>query len=65
VEIVRHTAHTCYVHVQHAPLEKQGNAEIKKFNIKIANEKGLVLVSFRNFCVRAFKLAQSGTKLSS
>jgi len=55
VQIYRPTSQTCYVHVEEAELEKRGKAEIKKFNIKITNEKGLVLVFLKNFCVRAFK----------
>ncbi|HYD79452.1 MAG TPA: SDR family NAD(P)-dependent oxidoreductase [Paucimonas sp.] len=59
VEIVRPASQTCYVHVEEVELKKQGNAEIKKFNIKILNEKGLVSVSFKNFCVRAFRAVPS------
>jgi acyl transferase domain-containing protein len=65
VEISRATAQSCYVYVEQAGSEQQGSAEIKKFNIRISNEKGLVLVAFKNFCVRAFKFTPAGVTLRS
>ena len=63
IEITRHTARNCYVHIERSG-EKQINAEVKKFDIRIANEKGVVLVTFRNFCVRALRPAPTETKQS-
>ncbi len=62
IEITGHTARNCYVHVALSG-ERPINAEVKKFDIRIANEKGVVLVTFRNFCVRALR-APTETKLS-
>ena len=54
VEILRRTSPGCYVHVERAPHE-QSSGEVRKFNIKITNEKGLVVIALKDFCVRAFK----------
>ncbi|HEU5133665.1 MAG TPA: SDR family NAD(P)-dependent oxidoreductase [Steroidobacteraceae bacterium] len=55
VEIRRHTAPACFVYVEPAGSRQQGNTEVLKFNVKIANERGLVLVNFRSFSVRSFR----------
>jgi acyl transferase domain-containing protein len=59
VEILHPLSRTCYVHVEEAEPQAAGRADIRKFNIKIANERGLVLVSMHKFCVRAFKASRS------
>jgi acyl transferase domain-containing protein/acyl carrier protein len=59
VEIRRHTAPACFVHVEPAGSKAQGNTEVLKFNVKIANERGLVLVNFRSFSVRSFRFTPS------
>jgi polyketide synthase PksN len=55
VEILHPLARTCYVHVEEAGPQSAGSTDIRKFNIRIANERGLVLVALKQFCVRAFK----------
>jgi 3-oxoacyl-(acyl-carrier-protein) synthase/NADP-dependent 3-hydroxy acid dehydrogenase YdfG len=55
VQIIRPMAQTCYVHVEHSGLDEPGNGKVKKFDIRICNETGLVLVALRSFCVRALK----------
>ena len=60
VEIRRHTAPACFVYVEPAGSRQQGNTEVLKFNIKIANERGLVLVNFRSFSVRSFRFMPQG-----
>jgi hypothetical protein len=52
------------VHVEAAGAESQGNAEIRKFNLQIVNEQGLVLVKIGNFCVRSFKYTPASVPLS-
>jgi polyketide synthase PksN len=55
VEILHPLASTCYVLVEDAEPEATGRSDIRKFDIRIANERGLVLVSIKKFCVRAFR----------
>jgi acyl transferase domain-containing protein len=55
VEILHPLARTCYVLVEDAEPQAAGRSDIRKFDIRIANERGLVLVSIKKFCVRAFR----------
>ncbi|WP_116811138.1 SDR family NAD(P)-dependent oxidoreductase [Steroidobacter cummioxidans] len=64
VQILRSTAPSCYVHVEAAGCESQGGADVRKFNLQITNEQGLVLVKFSNFCVRSFKFTPASASLS-
>ena len=61
VEILHPLARTCYVHVEEAEPQPAGRADIRKFDIRIANERGLVLVSMKKFCVRAFRAAPTSS----
>ncbi|WP_438426452.1 SDR family NAD(P)-dependent oxidoreductase [Aquimarina macrocephali] len=54
IEIFRSLPHTCYAYVEHVEEGVRSPASIKKFNIKIINEAGDVLVRIKNFYVRAF-----------
>ncbi|WP_129645085.1 SDR family NAD(P)-dependent oxidoreductase [Peristeroidobacter agariperforans] len=65
VQILRSTAPACYVHVEAAGAESQGNAEVRKFNLQITNEQGLVLVKISKFCVRSFKFTPAGVPLGA
>jgi acyl transferase domain-containing protein len=65
MRILRATAPSCYVHVEAAGAESQGNAEVRKFNLQIANEQGLVLVKIGSFCVRSFKYTPASVPLSA
>ena len=53
IEIIRSLPQTCYTYVEFADFEKQIQADLKKFNIKLLNEGGDVLVKLKNFYVRA------------
>ena len=53
IEIIRPLPQTCYAYVEFADSEKQIQADVKKFNIKLLNEGGDVLVRLKNFYVRA------------
>ncbi|GFE86014.1 SDR family NAD(P)-dependent oxidoreductase [Steroidobacter agaridevorans] len=64
MQILRSTAPACYVHVEAAGSESQGNAEVRKFNLQITNEHGLVLVKIGNFSVRSFKFTPASVPLS-
>jgi len=63
MQILRATAPSCYVHVEAAGTESQGSAEVRKFNLQITNEQGLVLVRIGNFCVRSFTFTPAGAPL--
>jgi polyketide synthase PksL len=54
VDIIRPLSPVCYVHAEHAGAAPGAQNDVMKFNIKIVNEAGLVLVNIRHFCVRAF-----------
>lgn len=62
VEIARATAQACYAHVQEVgpAAGSRERAGIRKFDIRITNEEGLVLVTLKRFSVRAFKTVSSG-----
>jgi polyketide synthase PksL len=64
MQILRSTAPTCYVHVEAAGSESQGNAEVRKFHLQITNQQGRVLVKISNFCVRSFKFTPASAALS-
>ncbi len=53
VEILRPLIHTCYAYVEFANEENRNKSDIKKFNIKLLNETGDILVNMKNFYVRA------------
>ncbi|HWU67432.1 MAG TPA: polyketide synthase dehydratase domain-containing protein, partial [Stenotrophobium sp.] len=53
IEILHPLSRTCHVHVEEAEPRAAGRADVRKFNIRIANERGLVLVALNKFCVRA------------
>jgi len=61
VEILHPLSRTCYVHVEEAEPHAAGRADIRKFDIRIANERGLVLVFMKKFCVRAFRAAPTSS----
>ena len=51
VEILRPLTQTCYAHVELAGEGKRGS-DIRKFNIRLLNEQGVLLTRFRDFYVR-------------
>jgi polyketide synthase PksL len=53
VEIIRPLAPVCHVLVEHADASPHGSADIMRFNIRIVDGAGHLLVNIRNFCVRA------------
>jgi polyketide synthase PksN len=52
VEIVRPLALTCYAYAEYADLQMRNHTGASKFNIRILNESGSVLVALRNLYVR-------------
>jgi 3-oxoacyl-(acyl-carrier-protein) synthase/NADP-dependent 3-hydroxy acid dehydrogenase YdfG len=62
VQIIRRIPPTCYVYVERADEGAPVHADVKKFNIKVANERGAVAVRIKDFCVRSFAPRGSGHK---
>jgi polyketide synthase PksL len=52
VEIVRPLSLTCYAYAEYADSQMRTHAGARKFNIRILNESGSVLVALRNLYVR-------------
>jgi acyl transferase domain-containing protein len=56
IEILHPLSRACHVHVEEAePARRDGGGDVRKFHLRITNDQGLVSVSIRDFCVRAFK----------
>ena len=53
VEILRRLPPTCFVYVEKADAERRTHTDVRKFDLKIVNERGDVAVRIRDFCVRA------------
>jgi len=53
LEILNAIPTSCYVYVELADSNVKPNADVKKFNIKLLNERGHTLIRINNFCVRA------------
>src|SRR5690606_5883643 len=60
IEIFRSLPHTCYAYAELVDPGVRPRADIKKFNIKIVNEGGEILVNIKNFYVRAFGKTDAG-----
>ena len=66
IEILRPLSRTCHVHVEEVEATRRaGGAEVRKFHVRIANDQGLVSVSIRNFCVRAFRTKSAAAALAA
>ena len=57
IELIRPVPRTCYAYAERAGAETQSPAGVAKFNIRILNESGDVLVRMNNLYVRPFGLA--------
>jgi acyl transferase domain-containing protein len=53
VDIVRAIHHDCYAYVELSDSEGPTRTDVKKFNIRLLNERGDVLVKLKNLYVRA------------
>ena len=66
IEILRPLSRTCHVHVEEAEATRRGGgAEIRQFHVRITHDRGLVAVSIRNFCVRAFRTKSAAAALAA
>ena len=57
VDIIRPITQTCYSLVEFAGDDGLSQTEIKKFNVKLFNEQGKILLKLNNFYVRALDIA--------
>ncbi|MCP4130783.1 MAG: SDR family NAD(P)-dependent oxidoreductase [bacterium] len=55
IELVKSLVERCYAHVVLSERTAAGGMEVKKFNIRIADETGKILVTIDDFSVRAFQ----------
>ncbi len=58
VDIVRPVPETCYAYAEFADSREQNHTGIRKFNIRLLNESGDVLIKFKNLLVRALAKTQ-------
>jgi hypothetical protein len=58
LELLRPVPRTCYAYAERADAQAQSRGGVAKFNIRILNESGDVLVRMNNLYVRPFGLAQ-------
>jgi len=59
LDIVHPVRQTCYAYVEFADSSEQNHAGVRKFNIRLLNESGDVLIKFKNLFFRA--LTKAGT----
>jgi Polyketide synthase dehydratase N-terminal domain len=52
VDIHHSAPQTCYAYAEWADLQARNHTGVRKFNIRILNESGSVLIAFRNLYVR-------------
>jgi hypothetical protein len=52
VDIVRPLPQTCYAYVEFADFRQGSHSGVRKFNIRILNESGDLLIAFKNLYVR-------------
>ncbi|HEV3036480.1 MAG TPA: SDR family NAD(P)-dependent oxidoreductase [Candidatus Angelobacter sp.] len=54
VEILHPVRQTCYAYAEFADSHEQNHTGVRKFNIRLLNESGDVLINFKNLFVRPF-----------
>jgi hypothetical protein len=59
IDIVRPIPQVCYALAELAGSREQNYAGVRKFNIRLLNEGGEVLVTFKNLFVRALANAEA------
>ncbi|HEY0139907.1 MAG TPA: SDR family NAD(P)-dependent oxidoreductase [Thermoanaerobaculia bacterium] len=52
IEIIRPVTQTCYAYAEFSDARPQKKAGVMKFNVRLVNESGDVLIAFRNLYVR-------------
>src|SRR2546430_809729 len=62
VDILHPLRQTCYAYAEFADAHEQHHAGVRKFNIRLLNESGDVLIKFKNLLVRPLAKAQTGPR---
>ncbi|MBZ5509118.1 MAG: SDR family NAD(P)-dependent oxidoreductase [Acidobacteriia bacterium] len=62
VDILHPVRQTCYAYAEFADSRERTHAGVRKFNIRLLNESGDVLISFRNLFVRALPTIQAAPR---
>ncbi|MCH2193536.1 SDR family NAD(P)-dependent oxidoreductase [Kordia sp.] len=65
LEMIRPLTSTCYVIAEFADTDTAVQSDIKKFNIKIVNKKGALLVQVHNFYARAVQPTTAQEKVAT
>jgi acyl transferase domain-containing protein len=61
IEILKPVTQTCYAHAEYADARSRNHGSVTKFNIRLLNESGEVLVIFKNLYVRPFARPQTSS----
>ncbi|HYK05692.1 MAG TPA: SDR family NAD(P)-dependent oxidoreductase [Thermoanaerobaculia bacterium] len=61
IELIRPVAPTCYAYAERVDVSAQNRAGVMKFNIRILNESGDVLIRMNNLYVRPLPVPQVGS----
>jgi polyketide synthase PksL len=56
LDLLHPVRQTCYAYVEFAGPREQNHVDVRKFNIRLLNESGDVLINFRNLIVRALPI---------
>jgi hypothetical protein len=59
LELIKPLSQTCYAYAEWADPQAQNRAGVTRFNIRLLNESGEVLVKFRNLYVRPLAKPQA------
>jgi polyketide synthase PksN len=62
IDLIRPVVPTCYAYVERADESQRNRSGVMKFNIRILNESGDVLVKMNNLCVRPLPVPQVGSQ---
>src|SRR5262249_40906925 len=63
INILHPLRQTCYAYAELADSRERNQADVRKFNIRLLNESGDVLINFKNLFFRPFIKAQTGPYL--
>ncbi len=62
IELLHPVRQTCYAYAEFADSRERAHTGVRKFNIRLLNESGDVLINFKNLFVRALPTAQMGSR---
>ncbi len=62
IDLLHPVRQTCYAYAEFANSREQKHAGIRKFNIRLLNESGDVLINFKNLFVKAMPTVQTAPR---